>query len=74
MATRTYPVTGMTCAHCVAAVRSELSELPGVVGVEVDLRPDDISTVQVTSESALDDADVAAAVNEAGYHVASGSP
>ena len=35
--TSTYTVTGMTCAHCVQAVTSEISELPGVSAVEVDL-------------------------------------
>ena len=40
MATTTYPVTGMTCEHCVSAVTSELGGLNGVSGVTVDLVPD----------------------------------
>ena len=32
-----YLVTGMTCAHCVAAVTEEVSRLDGVSAVDVDL-------------------------------------
>ena len=30
MSTTTVNITGMTCGHCVSAVKSELSGLPGV--------------------------------------------
>jgi copper chaperone len=63
----TLEVTGMTCAHCVGAVTDELTALPGVTAVEVDLRPGAVSAVTVTSAAALDPAEVAAAVDEAGY-------
>ncbi len=65
--TSTYTVTGMTCSHCVQAVTSEISELPGVGAVEVDLPT---GTVKVTSEAPLADGDVRAAVDEAGYELA----
>ena len=45
----TYTVTGMTCEHCVRAVTQELSGLPGVAGVEVDLGT---GAVTVTSAAA----------------------
>lgn len=64
--TSTYRVEGMTCDHCVRAVRSEVSEVPGVVEVEVDLAG---KSVTVTSEGEIDDAAVKAAVAEAGYEV-----
>ena len=35
--TATYSVTGMTCAHCVAAVTEEVGGLAGVSAVDVDL-------------------------------------
>ncbi|WP_086822108.1 heavy-metal-associated domain-containing protein [Allokutzneria sp. NRRL B-24872] len=60
----------MTCGHCVASVTEELSEVPGVTGVEVELSS---GTVTVTSSRPLTDDEVAAAVAEAGYAVASGS-
>jgi copper chaperone CopZ len=63
MSTRTYMVEGMTCGHCVNAVTGEVSKVTGVTGVTVDL---DSKTVTVTGD-AIDDAAVAAAVDEAGY-------
>jgi len=70
MTTTSYSVTGMTCGHCSSAVTEELSKVPGVQQVTVDLVAGGTSTVRVTSESALDDARVAAAVDEAGYELA----
>jgi copper chaperone CopZ len=64
--TNTYAVSGMSCAHCVQAVSSELAKLPGVRDVDVDL---DAGTVAVTSESPLDTEAVRAAVDEAGYEL-----
>jgi copper chaperone len=63
---RSYAVTGMTCSHCVAAVSDELSALPGVTGVEVDLVAGGISTVTISSDTALTRDQIAAALDEAG--------
>jgi len=63
---QTFPVTGMTCNHCVNAVTSELKEIPGVTDVDVDLVADGKSTVTVASETAIDEQAVAAALDEAG--------
>ena len=68
MTTTTYPVSGMTCGHCVSAVTEELSKLDGVTDVHVDLAT---GTATVTSDQPLDDAAVRAAVDEAGYEVTS---
>ncbi len=65
-----YRVSGMTCAHCVAAVTDEITELDGVRGVDVALVEGGTSTVTVTSETPLDPTAVAAAVDEAGYALA----
>jgi copper chaperone len=63
--TRTYTVTGMTCDHCVASVREEVSEVPGVEQVDVELAS---GRLTVAGNGFSDDA-VAAAVAEAGYGV-----
>lgn len=62
-------VAGMTCGHCSAAVSGELSALPGVTAVAVDLHPGEDSPVSITSEAPLDADAVRAAVVEAGYKV-----
>ena len=62
---RTFSVKGMTCDHCVRSVSEEVSEVPGVEEVAVDL---DAGSVRVSGEFS-DDA-VVAAVEEAGYEAA----
>ncbi len=69
MTTTTYAVSGMTCGHCTSAVTEELSKLPGVQNVTIDLNAGGTSAVQVTSESALDESAVREAVDEAGYEL-----
>ena len=71
MTTETYDVTGMTCGHCVASVESELRSVPGVTDVGVELVAGGTSHVTVTSDQPLVRDDVAAAVDEAGYVLAS---
>ena len=66
MVESTYRVEGMSCEHCVGAVRGELGQLPGVREVDVDLAS---GQVRVVSEAALDTTAVRAAVDEAGYEV-----
>ncbi|CAB5060844.1 MAG: hypothetical protein F2934_04980 [Actinobacteria bacterium] len=56
-------VPGMTCGHCVNAVSTELSGVPGVETVEVDL---ETKTVVVIG-ARIDPNDLIAAVDEAGY-------
>lgn len=64
MVTTTYQVQGMTCGHCVNSVSTEVSAIPGVTDVQVDLAT---GQVTVSSESPLDPDAVRAAVDEAGY-------
>jgi len=59
-----FQVTGMSCGHCEAAVRAEVAKLPGVEGVEVSAQT---GRLVIASTEPLADADVAAAVDEAGY-------
>ena len=66
----TYTVKGMSCEHCRRAVSDEVTRVPGVENVEVDL---DAARVSVLGRS-VDDAAVRAAIDEAGYEVAEPPP
>lgn len=66
MSTQSWTVTGMTCAHCVASVTEEVSEIDGVTDVSVDLAS---GALTVTSDQPVPDDSVRAAVEEAGYAV-----
>ncbi|MGZ4681051.1 MAG: heavy-metal-associated domain-containing protein [Acidimicrobiales bacterium] len=68
MTTQTFTVTGMTCGHCVQAVSGELEAIPGVERVTVDLPTGEVTVV---SAAGVDRAAVGAAVDEAGYEMAS---
>lgn len=64
----TYTVSGMTCGGCAKSVSRHISTLAGVTGVEVDVAD---GAVTVTSDAALETADVRRAVEQAGYQLVS---
>ncbi|MFC9331665.1 heavy-metal-associated domain-containing protein [Kitasatospora sp. NPDC057015] len=64
--TITYTVTGMSCGHCEKSVSSEVSAIPGVTEVAADAKA---GTVTVSSSAPLEDSQVRAAVDEAGYEL-----
>lgn len=64
MTTAQFTVTGMTCQHCVASVTEEVSEVAGVTDVDVELAS---GRLTVTSETPIAEAEISAAVTEAGY-------
>jgi copper chaperone CopZ len=66
MDTALYTVPGMHCGHCERAVNEEVSALPGVASVVVDLES---KRVEVKG-SDLDDVAIRAAIEEAGYEAA----
>ncbi|TRW80925.1 heavy-metal-associated domain-containing protein [Mycolicibacterium sp. 018/SC-01/001] len=68
MSTITIAVDGMTCSGCASSVRAELAHLPGVTGVDIDLAH---GTVAISSDRPLDAEAVRAAIDEAGYQLAS---
>jgi len=64
MTTNEFQVTGMTCAHCEYAVRSEVAKVAGVEQVEVTAAS---GRLLVTTGAPVADAEIIAAVDEAGY-------
>lgn len=66
METRGYTVRGMHCRHCEASVKEEVSTVPGVTQVLVDLKR---KRVEVLGD-ALDDDAIRAAIADAGYEAA----
>jgi copper chaperone CopZ len=62
-----YSVPGVSCQHCVGAVTEEVEQVPGVDSVVVDLNS---KRVKVKGAS-IDDGAVRAAIDDAGYDIAS---
>lgn len=67
METKTITISGMSCGHCVSAVRKALAVVPGVVVQEVQIGS---ATLELESDAALAAAE--SAVDEAGYDVVKG--
>jgi copper chaperone CopZ len=61
-----HTINGMTCGHCALSVTEEVSDIPGVREVDVDL-----DTGRMTVVGDVPDAAIATAVEEAGYELAS---
>ena len=57
----------MTCEHCANAVRTEISKLPGVTEVDVDV---EAGTVRISGDTLPGDGPLRGAVEEAGYEFA----
>jgi copper chaperone len=65
--TSSYTVTGMTCAHCVHAIQTEVGRIAGVTSVDVDLAT---GRIQVHADREPSREELASAIHEAGYDLA----
>jgi copper chaperone len=61
-------ISGMTCGHCAMSVTKELSKLEGAANVNVNPQA---GTASLEVAESVDQAAVAAAVEEAGYELVS---
>ncbi len=59
-----YTVSGMSCGHCAQSITEEITALPGVTEVDVDVPT---GRVVVRADAALVEDDVRNAVEEAGF-------
>ena len=69
MSNATINISGLTCGHCVSSVTEEISALPGVTGVNVDLVKGGLSTATITADREIGVPELSEAVAEAGYTV-----
>lgn len=65
--TKVLNVEGMSCMHCVAAVKESVGSLPGVTKVEPDLNTKKV-TVEFDDEKVKLD-DIKEKIEDAGYQV-----
>ncbi len=65
MAEKKIQIQGMTCHHCVMAVKRELSKIPGLLVKDVAIG----SALVEFDENKVTASQIAAAVDEAGYQV-----
>jgi copper chaperone len=72
--TAMYPVEGMMCESCMAAVVENIHSIPGVTAVVMDLVTGGQSPLIVTSGTKLDAHEVRGAVEQFGFGVPSPRP
>lgn len=65
MVTKVLNIEGMSCGHCVMAVRKELSKIPDIFLEEVEIG----KAIVKFDESKVKDEDITSAVEKAGYSV-----
>ena len=65
--TSEYVVSGMHCRHCASSVTEEVSAVRGVTDVKVDLNSGQLTVI---SDTEIPFENIEAAVDEAGYRVA----
>ena len=68
MIEQVYRVPDVSCEHCVRAITDELTKLPGVERVGVDLKT---KLVTVRHDDSVSDARLREGIADAGYDVAS---
>jgi copper chaperone len=66
MTSSTYTVRGMTCDHCAGSVTAEVTKIPGVTDISVDVKAGQLTIV---SDEPVPASAVEEAVEEAGYTV-----
>ena len=64
MKTEQFRVPDVSCEHCIHAITKEVTALPGITHVTVELSD---KTVTVQHDAQVDTAAIVAAINEAGY-------
>ncbi len=58
--------TGITCNHCTQHVTAELTAIPNITEVQIELVPQETSTITITTETNITDSQIFEALEEAG--------
>jgi copper chaperone len=66
MTSSTYTVRGMTCDHCAGSVTSEVTKIPGISDISVDVKA---GRLTIVSDEPVPASAVEEAVEEAGYTI-----
>lgn len=66
MSAHTYHVPDITCQHCVSSITQELSKIPGVRDIDVNLTK---KVVTVEADETVTDTQIRAGIKDAGYDI-----
>jgi len=69
MSDQNWKATGLTCNHCAQSVTKNLMALSGMGSVEVDLKPNQISTIHTHGTREFSAQEISSALRQAGKYV-----
>lgn len=69
MSDQNWKATGLTCDHCAQSVTKNLMALNGMDSVEVEVRPDETSTIQTHGSREFTSQEISSALRQAGKYV-----
>ncbi len=69
MSDQNWNATGLTCNHCAQSVTKNLLELNGMTNVEVDVKPNETSTIATHGIREFSAQEISNALRKAGKYV-----
>lgn len=69
MSDQNWKATGLTCNHCAQSVTKNLMSLPGMNSVEVQVKPNETSTIQTHGSREFSSQEISSAMRQAGKYI-----
>ncbi len=69
MSDQSWKATGLTCNHCAQSVTKNLMTLPGMNSVEVQVNPNETSTIQTHGTREFTPQEISSAMRQAGKYI-----
>lgn len=71
MAEQIWKATGLTCNHCAQSITKNLLAIDGMKTVEIDVKPNETSSIQTLGSREFSSQEIADAMRQAGKYVLS---
>lgn len=69
MSEQVWKATGLTCNHCAQSVTKNLLTIEGMKSVEIDVKPNEISSIQTSGAREFSSEEIERAIRRAGKYV-----
>lgn len=69
MSDQNWKATGLTCNHCAMSITKNLMELSGMSSVDVDVKPNETSSIQTHGSREFTEKEISSALRQAGKYV-----
>lgn len=69
MSDQNWNATGLTCNHCAQSVTKNLMTLDGMSSVEVEVKPNEMSSIQTHGTREFSSQEISGALRQAGKYI-----